>query len=150
MKDTPQGWPRIASAAFYEKPKDAISFLCEAFGFEVQMLVEGEDGAVHHSQLTLGEGLIMVVSAGAPPHRPDETHRRSPREVDGANTQSMMIFVDSADEHCERARAAGAVITHEPETTDYGADYWADRNYEAVDPEGHHWWFTERVRDPVS
>jgi uncharacterized glyoxalase superfamily protein PhnB len=31
---------------------------------------------------------------------------------------------------------------------DYGADYWADRSYGAVDPEGHLWWFTQRIRDP--
>ena len=29
-----------------------------------------------------------------------------------------------------------------------GADYWADRSYGAVDPEGHLWWFTQRIRDP--
>ena len=35
-----------------------------------------------------------------------------------------------------------------PETTDYGEDYWADRTYQAVDPEGHVWWFMQRVRNP--
>ena len=53
-----------------------------------------------------------------------------------------------ADAHCARARAAGAKIHQEPKTTDYGEDYWADRSYEAEDPEGHRWWITQRVREP--
>jgi len=59
-----------------------------------------------------------------------------------------MLFVDNVDEHCARARAAGATVIEEPAVHDYGADYWADRSYGALDPEGHLWWFTERVRNP--
>ena len=33
----------------------------------------------------------------------------------------------------ERARAAGAVITTEPATQDYGEGYWVDRSFEARD-----------------
>ena len=35
----------------------------------------------------------------------------------------------------------GATIVSEPTTTDYGDGYWVDRSYEAIDLEGHHWWF---------
>ncbi len=65
----------------------------------------------------------------------------------GVNTQMLGIFVDDADAHCARARAAGAKIIDEPTTNDYGDDYWADRTYRVEDPEGHHWWFMQRVRD---
>ena len=30
----------------------------------------------------------------------------------------------------------------------YGADYWADRSYGALDPEGRMWWITQRLRNP--
>ena len=56
------------------------------------------------------------------------------------------MYVDDADAHCERARAAGAVITVEPATQDYGEGYWVERSYEARDLEGHHWWFVQRLR----
>jgi uncharacterized glyoxalase superfamily protein PhnB len=46
------------------------------------------------------------------------------------------------EEHCERARAAGATIAAEPEDQFYG-----DRVYRAVDLEGHHWSFSMHVRD---
>lgn len=46
------------------------------------------------------------------------------------------MYVDDADVHCDRAREAGAFITAESATQDYGDGYWADRSYEARDPEG--------------
>ena len=48
--------------------------------------------------------------------------------------------------HCARARQAGARIVAEPEVHDYGDAYWADRSYGAIDPEGHLWWFSQRLR----
>jgi uncharacterized glyoxalase superfamily protein PhnB len=73
---------------------------------------------------------------------------RSPRSLSGANTQSIMFYVDDADAHCKHARSRGARIVEEPATHDYGEDYWADRSYGAVDPEGHMWWITQRLRNP--
>ena len=147
MKATPQGWPRLSSAVFYEDARAAIDWLCRAFGFEVRLKVEGENGRIEHSELVYGEGLIMVGQAGANARRPDQTFPTSPKTVGGANTQSLMLFVDDVDAHCSRARTAGAKIFAEPEVHDYGADYWTDKSYGAVNPEGHHWWFTQRLRD---
>ena len=67
---------------------------------------------------------------------------RSPAGVGGANTQSVHVhLLDSVDEHCERARAAGAEIIGEPSDQFYG-----DRVYQALDPEGHRWSFSQTVR----
>jgi uncharacterized glyoxalase superfamily protein PhnB len=148
MKPTPPGWPRISSAVWYEKPAEAIDWLCNAFGFDVRLKVEGDDGSIVHSELVFGEGVIMV--GGAKKHaRPEETCRKSPRAVDGANTQNMMVYVDDVEAHCKRAREAGARIISEPTTTDYGEEYWSDRGYEVEDLDGHRWWFIQRLRDPV-
>ena len=57
--------------------------------------------------------------------------------------------VDDVEAHCAQARAAGARITDEPQVHDYGEDYWADRSYGCHDLEGHHWWFTQRLRSPA-
>jgi uncharacterized glyoxalase superfamily protein PhnB len=57
-----------------------------------------------------------------------------------------MVFVDDVAAHCERARAAGAEIVTEPETHDYGDDYWTDSTYLCRDLGGHHWWFVQRLR----
>jgi uncharacterized glyoxalase superfamily protein PhnB len=149
MKKPPEGWPRISSALFYDDPARAIDWLCRVFGFEVRLKVEGEGGRIEHSELVFGEGLIMVGAAGGRSGRAVPVPGRSPRSVDGANTQCLCVFVDDVDAHCERARAAGAKVLEEPVTTDYGQAYWSDRSYRAEDLEGHNWWFMQRVRDRV-
>lgn len=148
MKPTPKGWPRLSSAIFYNDAAKAIDWLCEAFGFEVRLKVEGEGGRIEHSELTYGDALIMVGTSGKKPGREHWPEYASPLSVGGANTQGVMVIVDDADAHFERARAAGAGILDEPRVHDYGPDYWADRSYGAVDIEGHMWWFTQRLRNP--
>jgi uncharacterized glyoxalase superfamily protein PhnB len=142
MKPTPPGWPRISAALWYDDPKAAIGWLCKAFGFEVRILVEADDGEVVHSELTLGDGVIMV---GGP--KPSKfPHCKPPSVVGGANTQNLMVYVDDVDAHCARARAAGALITMELTDSDHGPEYWTDRTYECRDLGGHHWWFVQRLR----
>ena len=142
MKPTPADWPRISSAIFYDEAAKAIDWLCQAFGFEVRLKIEGDGGQIEHSELTFGEGLIMVSGAS----RDLRAWGKSPKSLGGSNTQSVFIYVDDVDAHCARARAAGAKILSEPKVTDYGEDYWSDKGYEAEDLEGHHWWFSQRIR----
>jgi uncharacterized glyoxalase superfamily protein PhnB len=140
----PKGWPRISSSLLYAGAASAIDWLCRAYGFQVQIRVEGEGGVIEHSELVYDTGLVMV--SDAPRAATKYPHRAAPGDVGGANTQSLMVYVDDARAHCAQARAAGATILDEPRIHDYGGDYWADLSYGAVDPGGHHWWFTERVR----
>jgi len=60
MNPTPSDCPRMSSAVVYQDAVAAIRWLCEAFGFEVRLKVEGDQGQIEHSELTYGEGLIMV------------------------------------------------------------------------------------------
>jgi len=144
MKPPPPDWPRISSGLSYRDAARMIDWLCDAFGFEVRLKVEGDGGRIEHSELTYGEGLIMVGQER------DESARFGTRMLSpltaGGVTQSFMIYVDDVDAHCARARAAGARIISEPSVHDYGDDYWADRSYGALDPEGHMWWISQRVR----
>ncbi len=145
MNPTPPGWPRIASALYYDDARTAIDWLCRAFGFELRLLVEGDGGRVEHSELVYGEGVVMISSP-----KPEKfPYMRAPSAVGGANTQNMMLYVDDVEAHCRRAREAGARIVDEPQTHDYGDDYWTDRGYSCADPGGHHWWFMQRLRTPA-
>lgn len=140
MKQTPKGWPRLTSALFYEDAAAAIDWICRAFELQIRLKIDGENGAIVHSELEYGDALIMVSGASK------EKRHASPRAFGGANTQSIMLFVDDVDAHCAHAREMGAKIIVEPKTEDYGEDYWADRCYQAEDPEGHLWWFAQRMR----
>jgi uncharacterized glyoxalase superfamily protein PhnB len=150
MKPTPAGWPRLSSSPVYQDAAKAIEWLCNAFGFEVRLKVEGEDGRIMHSELTYGEALVMVSQEQSHEGKLWNRIMRSPASLGGMCTQGLMIFVDDADAHCEHARSKGARIVEEPATHDYGPDYWADRSYAALDLEGHLWWITQRLRSPVA
>jgi uncharacterized glyoxalase superfamily protein PhnB len=145
-RPTPPGWPRISSSLAYLDPVRAIDWLVTAFGFSVRIKVADGAGGIMHSELTFGEGVVMV--AGERSHGP--TAARSPKSLNGAVTQSLFVYVDDIEAHFQRATAAGAVVARELATTDYGAEYWTDRGYAVLDPEGHTWHFAQRLRNGTS
>ena len=148
MRPAPADWPRVSCAVFYDDPAKAIDWLRDAFGFEVRAKVEAGEGKILHSELTYGGGLIMVGDAHAA-HGPGPK-RASPRSAGGVNTQAIMVYVDDVEAHSTHAKAHGAVIVKEPETSDYGDDWFTDRSYGCTDPEGHFWWFSQRLKDATA
>ena len=144
MKPTPPGWPRLSVTMFYDDPAAAIDFLERAFGFETRIRIDAEDGGIEHSELMFGEAVVMV--SGTVRRGQASPDAGSPASLGGRNTASLFLYVDDADAHCARARAAGARVVTEPTDSDYGEGYWADCGYEARDLEGHRWYFAHRVR----
>lgn len=129
----------FTASVHYRDPKAALEWLERAFGFEVTMAIEGPPDApemCHYEMSCGGQGRVMVGAEWA-------DWVRSPASVGGANTQTLHVQIPTdVDQHCDRARAAGAVIQMDPEDQFYG-----DRTYRAVDPEGHSWTFSQHVRD---
>lgn len=129
----------FTSSVHYRDPKAALAWLEQAFGFEITMAIDGPPEAPemgHYEMSCAGHGRVMVGGEWA-------DWVRSPASVGGANTQYVHVQLPGGvDEHCERARAAGAVIAAEPEDQFYG-----DRTYGAKDPEGHEWFFGQHVKD---
>lgn len=131
----PDQRPTLVSAICYRDPRAALAWLEAAFGFEITTLIEDEHGNIAHSEMGLGSGRVMVASEWTASHK-------SPASVEGANTQSMHIQIDTdIDAHCARARAAGARVLMEPATQFYG-----DRTYRCLDPEGHFWTVGQTVK----
>ena len=145
MKPTPAGWPRISASLYYRDAAGMIDWLCGAFGFEIRLKVEGDNGSIEHSELSYGEGVVMVGSERKGEQRRFDHDMLSPLSA-GGNTQGLMIYVEDVDAHCAQARKAGARIVSEPQVHDYGDDYWSDRSYGCLDPEGHMWWVSQRLR----
>jgi uncharacterized glyoxalase superfamily protein PhnB len=112
----------------YPDVREAVEWLERAFGF-VERLRIGEN---HRAQLNVGEGAVVVAEARG--------ERRPPRP--GELTHSVMVRVEDARAHCERARAHGARVLMEPTDFDYG-----ERQYSAEDPAGHRWMFSETLAD---
>ena len=141
-RPTPPGWPRISASLAYKDPVRAIDWLVSAFGFSVRISIPDDKGGIQHSELTFGDGVVMV--AGERSHGP--VSARSPKSLEGVSTQALFIYVDDIESHYARARSAGAVVARELATTDYGAEHWSDRGYTVLDPEGHTWHFAQRLR----
>ena len=127
--------PAIAPYLAYRDAPAAIDFLVEAFGFEEVFRFPMEDGRIGHAELTFRGSTVMLASVY------EELGFASPRDLAAIHTQ-IQVAVDDVDAHFERARDAGAVVTAEPEDQSYG-----ERMYRAVDPEGHRWIFSQKVRD---
>lgn len=127
-------------AVFYKDPIAAIRWLEKAFGFEVAALIMDGDGNLAHSEIKFAGASLNVGGEWEGPIV-GPARMRSPASVEGINTQFLRFHLESGiDEHCERARAAGARIVAEPEDQFYG-----DRVYRALDPEGHVWNFAQEV-----
>ena len=118
----------VVPVLIYPDVRAAVTWLEAAFGFSERLQI-GED---HRSQMIAGDGAVIIG---------DVRHDRVPPRA-GESTHSVMVRVDDARAHCERARAHGAAILMEPTDFEYG-----ERQYTAEDPAGHQWTFSETLAD---
>ena len=135
VQNPPEGSQRIIPYLNYSEPRAVIEFLINAFGFEQGTLLDMPDGSIGHCELLMNGETVMLSSEFA------EGGLSSPRSLGGVHG-SVLVYVDDVDVHYERARAAGAEIVQEPADQFYG-----DRTYRALDPEGVGWEFHQHVRD---
>jgi uncharacterized glyoxalase superfamily protein PhnB len=124
--------PQVMPYLYYPDATEALEFLVEAFGFEVQSEVRDPDGVVWNAQLRLGDGVVMI----GPGMSEFGTHAVPDPEWATSRTH---VLVPDLDAHCERARAAGATIRSEP-----AAHFGDVRIYVASDCGGQQWIFAER------
>lgn len=129
----PKHMPRITPYLYYKDVAGALDWLSRAFGFSERFRMAGADGSVAHAEMELADGVIMMGCPG-----PDY---KNPKSL-GSVTQNIFVYVDAVDNHFEQAKASGAKILQEPKDQFYG-----DRTYGAEDPEGHHWYFAQHIRD---
>jgi len=126
-------------SVFYRDPMAALKWLEQAFGFETSMLVTDASGAVGHAEMSFAGGKIGVGGEWASPEILGPAAMKSPASMGGVGTQFIRVALPvGIDEHCARARAAGARITQPPSDQFYGA-----RVYRALDLEGHVWSFDQ-------
>ncbi|MHB8585607.1 MAG: VOC family protein [Thermoplasmatota archaeon] len=118
----------VIPVLIYPDVRAAVAWLTAAFGFEERVQI----GESHRSQLRFGDGALIVGDVRG--------ERRPPRP--GERTHSVVVRVSDARSHCARARDNGAKILMEPTDHPYG-----ERQYNAEDPWGHEWTFSETIAD---
>jgi uncharacterized glyoxalase superfamily protein PhnB len=119
----------VIPVLIYPDVREAVAWLEAAFGF-VERLKIGEN---HRSQLNVPGGGAVIAA--------DVRYDRIPPRP-GESTHSVVVRIDDANAHCERARAHGAEILEEPTDHEYG-----ERQYLAADLAGHRWTFSETLAD---
>ncbi|HEX4008543.1 MAG TPA: VOC family protein [Solirubrobacteraceae bacterium] len=118
----------VIPVLIYPDVRAAVDWLTGAFGFSERVQI-GED---HRSQMNAGDGAVIIGDV--------RSDRRPPRA--GEVTHSVMVRVQDADAHHDRARAYGAEIVAAPTDFPFG-----ERQYTAQDPAGHQWTFSQTLDD---
>jgi len=121
----------IISSIRYREAARMIDWLCGTLGFEKHSVFEGKDGRIEHSELSYGNGMIMVSSISDTEFA---KHMKQPDEIGGAETQSLYLIVSDADAVYAKATAAGAEML-----IDIKDESWGGRGFSCRDPEGHIW-----------
>jgi uncharacterized glyoxalase superfamily protein PhnB len=98
---------------------EAAEWICGAFGFAERLRIGN-----HRIQLTFGDGALIVI------------------EGEAGGGHGVLVRVEDADAHHQRAAGAGARITSPPTDYPYG-----ERQYTAEDPGGHVWTFSQSIAD---
>ncbi len=120
---------RITPLLVYDDIQAGQDFLVTAFGFAAGRIDRDGDGHIVHGEVSAADEVIWLHRAAA------EHGLHSPR-TDAQSSGGLAILVDDVDTHYEHACTAGAHVEHAPVEQPYGR-----REYEAIDPEGHRWWF---------
>ncbi len=133
------GMTTFRPSALYRDPLAALKWLEAAFGFETTTLMTDAAGQVAYSEMSFLGGSVSINPEFAAPDLIGAARMVSPAAIEGRGTQFVSVHMpDGLDAHCDRARAAGARITQAPNDEFYG-----ERTYRAMDPEGHVWNFAQ-------
>ena len=111
----------------YEDVTEAAKWLCDAFGFTERLRIGS-----HRVQLVFGDGALIVIERG----------QGDVDQTTDVLTHAILVRVEDADSHCERAARHGARILRRPTDFPYG-----ERQYNAEDLGGHEWTFSQSIAD---
>jgi len=124
----------------YEDGIAALEWLCKAFGF-TEKTRWVENGVLTHGEIALGNQIIMLAMP-SPDYQGPKRHRESceaarkwsqvPWIING-----LLVYVDDIQTQYRQAKAAGATILSELESTEVGT------RYRAEDLEGQRWMFVQ-------
>jgi uncharacterized glyoxalase superfamily protein PhnB len=114
----------------YRDAPAAIEWLGRAFGFAATMTIPDGDGGIAHSELRLGDAVVVVFSDR-------DGYERAPRK---GPTSGQGVYLTVADEKAVDAAHAGAVAAGATVVWKPAASEWNHR-CRVLDPEGFEWTF---------
>jgi len=118
VKSVPEGYHTVTPFLNVDGANEALAFYKKAFGAEERFRMPGPDGKIMHSEIKIGDSLVMVSDAMMNPPTQSSIH----------------LYVPDADAIWARALAAGAKV--EQPLVD---QFWGDRWGVLSDKWGNRW-----------
>ena len=130
----PAGYPTVVPYLAVSGGTAALDFYRAAFGAKELERRTTPDGKLIHGRLRIGNAIVMLsdVFPGADVAAPSTV---------GTTTVTLHLYAPNIDAIWDRAVAAGAKVTMPLEN-----QYWGERYGHLLDPFGHHWSLSMRVR----
>ncbi|HCB34569.1 MAG TPA: glyxoylase [Acidimicrobiaceae bacterium] len=135
VKPIPDNYPRVSASLGVAGAGDAIEFYKSVLGATERMRVPMPDGKVGHSELEIGDSLIMVADEFP------EMDFLGPDSI-GGTPVVLSVYVEDVDAVFAAALAAGATEVRPVEDQFYG-----DRSGQFRDPWGHRWNLATHIED---
>jgi len=127
VKPIPEGFHTVTPYLIVDRAAEVIEFAKRAFGAQVTFQMTNKDGSIGHSELRIGDSMIMLSSA---------------REQWKAMPTMIHLYVDNCDTWYAKAIEAGA----EP-VMPVADQFYGDRSGGVKDVAGNYWWLATHVKD---
>src|SRR5688500_14667617 len=119
VKPIPEGYHSVTPYLVAKEAPALIDFLTNVFGATIKERMDGPDGLVMHSELQIGDSVVMLASEC---------------EKAVATSSMLYVYVPDVDATYNKAIEAGAVSIDEPKDQFYG-----DRSGGFKDMAGNQW-----------
>lgn len=130
VKAIPDGYHSVTPYLLVKGANQFIAFMTEVFGARVTEQLLRPDGTPGHTELRVGDSLIMLSESNAD---------RPPTPI------MLHIYVEDVDAAFERAVKAGGRVVTRPTNQFYG-----DRSGGVIEPSGNTIWIATHVEDVAS
>ncbi len=135
VKPIPEGYHSITPYLVAKNAAGAIEYYQKTFGATLKMRLDGPDGRLMHSELQIGDSLIMLGE-----ERPDDGVK-SPETL-GGSPVTIHLYVEDVDALFAKAVDTGSTVVRPVENQFYG-----DRSGMFMDPFGHSWNVSTHIED---
>lgn len=123
----PKGFSTVTPALSQVDARATIAWCKKVFGAKPRGgLMLGPDKKVMHSELMIGDSIVMISDA----------------VMDGPRASSLFLYVDNVDKTFAKAVKAGAKVMMPP-----ADQFWGDRFGRVEDPFGNFWSIATHVED---
>ena len=118
VKPIPEGYRTVTPFLSVNGAREAIAFYKQAFGAEERAIMPGPDGKVMHSEIKIGDSIVMLADA-----------------MMGPPSQSIVhMYVPDVDATWAKATAAGCQVV-----MPLADQFWGDRYGIVSDKWGNRW-----------